>query len=77
MGSPAVAAWIAHVVFWVLLASSAIERRITLAVGFVVAWLAGRFALSWLAADAFFVPYVAILDIALVLLVYKGDIRLT
>ena len=77
MGSPAIGAWIAHVVFWVLLASAAIERRITLTACFVTAWFGGRFLLSWLGADGFFAPYVAVLDIALVLLIFKGDIRLT
>jgi len=44
MGSPAVAAWITHGAFWVLLARGS---------------------------------FVAVLDIALVFVIFKGDVRIT
>jgi hypothetical protein len=47
---------------------------------FLVLWLGGRIALDympWEHATGLFSPYVAILDIALVLMILKGDIRLT
>ena len=53
MGTPAIAAWIAHVAFWALLIAG-------VALG-----------------AALFSSFVAVLDVALVLLVFKGDIRIT
>lgn len=81
VGSPAVAAWIAQLAFWVLLALGAfygeLSRRSI--VTFVVLWTAGYFGLPRLSASgALFVPpYIALLDIALVWIVFKGDIRIT
>ena len=76
IGSPLIAWWIAHVAFWVLLALAARDRRWR-TIGVVGAlWGAGYIAASRMEAlSLFFMPYVAILVIALVLFVLKRDIR--
>lgn len=76
IGSPLVAWWIAHVAFWVLLALAARDRRWrTIAVAGAL-WVAGYVASGQVASLAlFFMPYVAVLDIALVFIVLKRDIR--
>lgn len=72
---------VAHVAFWVILA-------VGLALGELWPRRAGLFALAWFAgafAIPYFVPpagllvttYVAILDIILVLVVFRGDVRLS
>ena len=76
IGSPLVAWWIAHVAFWVLLALAARDRRWwTIGIAGVL-WVGGYIASGQVASLAlFFMPYVAVLDIALVLIVLKRDIR--
>ena len=82
VGSPAIAALVAQVCFVGLLVHGwAIEalslRRVVL---FVALWLGGRYgfaALSNPSLAAMFPSFVAILDIALVFLIFKRDIRLT
>ena len=50
-------------------------RGVTL---FVAVWLAGYFALQFVAAGAsVFFSYVAVLDIILVFVVFKGDVSIT
>lgn len=79
VGSVGIAFWIAHAAFWLLLiVALAVESRIKLALWFVALWAAGYVGSSWLPfASAWFLSYVAALDIALVLFLFKGDIRLT
>jgi hypothetical protein len=82
MGSPAVAAWIAHVVFWTLLAYGAIVEELDIKrVGtFLILWAAGLVVLPYLPyppARVMFSSFVAMLDIALVFTIFKGDVRLT
>ena len=81
IGSPAIAAWIAPLVFWALLPVGvlAAELRPRTAVVFVVLWSAGYVGLPYLGTlGALFVtPYVALLDILLVLAIFKGDVTLT
>jgi hypothetical protein len=48
-------------------------RRTALFIGL---WLVGRVALGYVLGGLLFVPYVAVLDIALVFLIFKGDVRL-
>ena len=78
IGSPQVGWWIAHVVFWVLIGLAARDRRWR-TIGFVLTlWIAGYVASRQVGAlDLFFMPYVASLDIALVFIVLRRDIRLT
>lgn len=81
IGSQAIGAGIAQVAFWVLIilgiSRGALSKKS--AAIFVALWLAGYIGLtriSWL--TGFFVtPYVAVLDIVLVFVVFKGDVRLT
>ncbi len=79
VGSVGIFFWIAHLAFWVLLVLALTrESRIRLAAVSVALWIAGYVATAWLPfGSAWFLSYVAALDIALVLFVFKGDIRLT
>ena len=78
IGSPLVGWWIAHVTFWILLALAARDRRWRL-IGVVAAlWVIGYVTSGQFAAlSMIFMSYVAVLDIALVFMVLKRDIRLT
>jgi hypothetical protein len=73
MGSPAVAALIAQIAFWALLTVGLVSRALSLrGVGvLLVLWLAT------LLSGAYRPSCVAILDIALVFMVVKGDVRLS
>jgi hypothetical protein len=80
MGTPAIAAWIAHVAFWALLIAGVAlgelgKKPITT---FLILWFAGLWGLPYIPyGAALFSSFVAVLDVALVLLVFKGDIRIT
>jgi hypothetical protein len=80
MGSSAIAAWIGHVVFWVLVVwgwatdSLSVRAAIIVSLLWIVPFLCLDFV-PW--AAPFFSPYVAAIDIILVFLMFKGDIRLT
>jgi hypothetical protein len=81
IGSQAVGAWIAQLAFWVLLALGigygALSKRV--AAIFVAVWLAGYIGLpriSWWTGP-FVTSWVAVLDIVLVFIVFKGDVGLT
>ena len=82
VGSPLVAAWIAHLSFWGLLVYGWVFDELTLRgiAVFLVLWIAGRFGLPYIPYSpmaAMFSSFVAILDIALVFKIFKGDVRLT
>jgi hypothetical protein len=79
VGSISIGFWIAHAAFWLLLiVALAVESRIKLALRYIALWAAGYIGSSWLpSASAWFLSYVAALDIALVLFLFRGDIRLT
>ena len=79
MGSIAVAGWIAYLAFWILLVYGwAVDELHTPAMTiFVVLWIAARFGLTYLGAGAFFITCVAVLDIALVFMIFKADVPLT
>ena len=80
MGSPAIAALIAHCAFWALLAYGCLWEEIKgrgLAV-FLMLWVLGLYGLPYLPySAALFSSYVAVLDIALVFVVFKGDVPIT
>jgi hypothetical protein len=81
IGSPAIAAVIAYACFWGLLVYGLAVGQITRrgAAVFVSLWLAGLFGLPMVPyepARAMFSSYVAVLDIALVFTIFKGDVRL-
>ena len=80
MGSPAVAAFIAQVAFWTLVVYGVAvgELKAKGVTAFLLVWLVGRFGLPYLPyGPAMFSSFVAALDIALVFLIFKGDVRLT
>ena len=82
MGSQAVAAFVGFWTFWVLLPYGFAVGELSpkqVAV-FLLLWIAGRVGLAylpWIAAASLFSPYVAVLDIALVFAIFKGDVRLS
>jgi hypothetical protein len=79
MLSPGVAAFIAHLAFWLLIAYGWFWDEIgpTSILVMVVLWVAGWLGLQHVPYGATLFPsYVAALDIALVWLVFKGDVRL-
>ena len=80
MGSPAIAAFIAHAAFWALLAWGLADRELRgRSVGlFLLFWLAGFFLLPNAPNGAALVaPYVAVLDIILVFAIFRGDVPIT
>lgn len=80
LGSSGIAAWVAHVAFWALLLIGVGSGEVGKKGGalFVALWLAGYFVLPFLPSGGFLLPpYLAVLDIALVFTVFKGDVRLS
>jgi hypothetical protein len=78
MGSPAVGVWVAQLAFWVLIIVGWSEIGVRRAAIFLGLWIVGFVARSYVPLGAgLFSPYLAVLDIALVFLVFKGDVRLT
>lgn len=80
-GTPAVTGFLAQAIVWALLGYGVLsgELRPHRAVAFVVAWAAARVMIPRLLFDPFGMfgsSYVAILDVALVLMIFRGDIRL-
>jgi len=63
--------WLLLIVGWML---DELDAK-TIAI-FVSVWVVGFAGSRSLSLGAFFLPYVALLDIALVLVVFKGDVRL-
>lgn len=81
MSSVGVAAWIAQIAFWAILLLGVTFgelRRRSLSV-FLGLWAVGFFGLPRLSSEAALLvaPYVAMLDIVLAFLVFKGDVRLS
>jgi hypothetical protein len=80
MGSPAIASWIAQLAFWGLLVYGLAVQELAVkhTAVFLVLWIAALAGLRYLPYGAgLFSPFVALLDIALVFLIFKGDVRLT
>ena len=74
----AVGGFIAFWGFWVLLIVGWLRGDLdvrSMAV-FLALWLAGRVGTGFVLYGLLFAPYVAILDIALVFAIFKGDVRL-
>jgi hypothetical protein len=79
MGSIAVAGWVALIGFWFLLIygwafGELHSPGITV---FLLLWAFARFGLPLFGAGGFSITFVAILDIALVFIIFKGDVPLT
>jgi len=80
IGSSAVAGWIAQIVFWalILLGVGSGELGIKGAAICVAVWLAAYIGLPLVSFGSLFLtPCVAVLDVVLVFLVFKGDVRLS
>ena len=80
MGSPAVASLIAHLVFWGLLLWGLVagDLRPRSALVFLVLWFLIPVGLSYVPyGSPLFPSVVAVMDIVLVFIVFKGDVRLT
>jgi hypothetical protein len=80
MGSPAIAALFSQAAFWGLLlygwACDGLSPRGL--VVFLLLWLAGLIGLLYVPyGAALFSPFVGVLDIALVFVVAKGDVRIS
>jgi hypothetical protein len=75
VGSAAIGAAIAHLAFWLLLVRAWAELGGRTAAAFLALWFAGYVGLQTIDGALFFVSYVAVLDIALVFLVFKGDVH--
>ena len=79
--APVIGAMVAHAAFWVLLiigSASGTLKNLWAAV-FVLLWGTGYIVLPRIAwwTGPLVTSWVAILDIALVFIVFKGDVRLT
>lgn len=78
IGSPQIAWWIAHAAFWILVVLAVRDGRWRTTSIILVLWVIGYIASHQIASlNLFFMPYVAVLDIALVFFVLRRDIRLT
>jgi hypothetical protein len=80
LGAVTVAGWAAHIVFWALLLVGILNDVMSkwTAIAFAVLWIGGYFALPHFGMSGAFLvtPYVALLDVVLVLVVFRGDVRL-
>ena len=69
--------FIAHILFWILLLFGVSQIGWRACAVYAALWLVGYLGSGWLASGgALFLSYVAILDIALVLHVFQGDVQL-
>jgi hypothetical protein len=81
-GSPLIAGWIAQAAFWCLLVYGWVWRVLDFkpVVLFLLLWVAAWIGLPYIPygpAASMFSPCVAALDVALVFVIFKGDVRLT
>ena len=80
ISSLSVAGWVAQIVFWalILLGVGSGELGVRGAAIFVTVWLAAYIGLPLMSFGSLFLtPSVAVLDIVLVFVVLKGDVRLS
>ena len=78
--SAGIAALVAHVAFWVLLAYGWFwdELGVRGIAIFVACWIAGMYLVRLVPyGSGMFFSYVALLDIVLVFIIFKGDVPLT
>jgi hypothetical protein len=77
--SAGIAALIAHIAFWILLACGRFseELRARGIAAFLVLWIGGWYGLRFVPyGPNMFFSWVALLDAALVFIIFKGDVRL-
>jgi hypothetical protein len=79
VGSVGIAAFVGFWIFWILLPYGyAIGELSPKQIAtFLILWIGGRVGLGYLGVPALFDPFVAALDIALVFVIFKGDVPLT
>jgi hypothetical protein len=80
LGSSGIAAWIAHVAFWALLLIGVGSGEVGKKGGalFIALWLAGYLVLPLVPSGGILLtPYLAVLDIVMIFIVFKGDVRLS
>ena len=79
IGSPAIGAVLALWGFWALIAVAWARTGLGPwgVLVFVLLWIVGYVGLRTVLYGSLFTPYVAVLDIALVFVVFKGDVRLS
>ena len=79
VGSAGVAAWVALWGFWILLSIGVVRGELGAkrSAFFILLWAAGFVGARFVLYGLLFAPYVAVLDIALVFAIFKGDIRIT
>jgi hypothetical protein len=81
VGSSGIGAIVAQIAFWLILIRGAVggELGLTRAATLIGLWAAGCLGLPHVSTfGSLFVPsYVAVLDIVLVFIVFKGDVRLS
>jgi hypothetical protein len=75
VGSIAVAFWIAQAVFAFLVLTRWSELGTRKAVTFIVLWVLAYAGLPRVGAGLYVTPVVAVLDIVLILTIFKGDVR--
>jgi hypothetical protein len=78
--SAGIGALIAHVTFWILLGYGWFweELRMRGLVTFLALWIGGWYGLRFVLHGAgMFFSWVALLDVALVFIIFKSDVRLT
>jgi hypothetical protein len=79
VGSAGIAAWIAQIAFWTLLLIGVGSGELGRKGGafFAALWMAGFFGLQFVPSGGMLLtPYLAVLDIVLVFLIFKGDVTL-
>jgi Na+-driven multidrug efflux pump len=79
MGSAAIGGLIAHAAFWVLLVRGYVSDEIGVrgcAIALVL-WAIGLIVLPRVPYAPPFSTYIAVVDIGLVFVIFKGDVRLT
>jgi hypothetical protein len=81
VGSPLIAAWIARVAFWCLIPWGVVsgELGVRSCVIFLAVWTAAFVGFDYLPVpySGMFPSFVALLDVVLVLIIVKGDVRIT
>jgi hypothetical protein len=78
--SAGIGALIAHVTFWVLLARGWFREELGVRgiVTFLALWTSGSYGLRFVpGGPPMFFSWVALLDVALVFVIFKSDVRLT
>jgi hypothetical protein len=79
MNSVIALSFIAHCMFWLLLVLGLVAREVSpvSALAFALLWFLLPLGLGYVPyGPGFFPPAVAVLDIVLVLIIFKGDVRI-